>query len=179
MEKRTKIDFSQHELKITKTDEVVIYEFKKPDTIIHGITFINCRGILSVIGDFGNWIFNREFHPSKDGYVSDSYWNEKLQIRSQQTSCKFDEDETIQEIQNFRDNYEENYDEPITEEIIDWLENLENHVDDEIEYRYYAYRDKPSDIDYQDVPFAEVQHRYLSIIYDAFDVMCERLKEKQ
>lgn len=78
--RRTKVDFSSHELKITSlSGEGSKYELKKPDTIIHSVVFFVLGGITAVTGDFGNWIFCREFHPNISGEnVSDRYWVEKL-----------------------------------------------------------------------------------------------------
>jgi hypothetical protein len=64
MNRRTKIDFSEHELKITQLEGVLIHEFKRPDTRNCMLVFINTCGVMTVTGDFGNWVFCREFHPS-------------------------------------------------------------------------------------------------------------------
>ena len=102
MKKRTDIDFSKHEVIITKLDNVVepcvIHYLKLPDTRMNSIKFINCGGVLSVTGDYGNWIFCREFHPSEKEYVSGSYWEEKLRIASCQDPYEYDEDATVAEI---------------------------------------------------------------------------------
>lgn len=70
---RTGIDFSKHELIIKETDDVTIHWLKIPNSIKKNIKFTNIEGNLVVTGDFGNWIFCRNFIPSGDGYVSDGW----------------------------------------------------------------------------------------------------------
>lgn len=105
--KRTDVDFSKHVLNISKNDLVTIYDFAIPGTYSRSIKFINTCGIMTVTGDYGNWVFCREFHPDKDG-VSDGYWVEKLRILSCQDPYEFDTDtarEQIQELLGFRGMY--------------------------------------------------------------------------
>lgn len=177
--KRTKIDFSRHEVEIIQHEGVLIHKFKRPDTIVCSIIFINTQGVMTVTGYFGNWVFNREFHPHADYEgVSDYYWNEKLEMYSQQTSSDFDTETTLEHIQEFIDDYEENY-QPVPEELNDWFEELKDNAFDKIEYEYVAYRNKPSDIECEDVPYGKKQHQRLSCVYDGFEALCEKLKEKQ
>ena len=96
--KRTEIDFSKHEVIVQKNDLVSIYYLKKPNTVIDSIKYINCEGIMSVTGDYGNWIFCREFHPNERGGVSDGYWIEKLKIASSQEPLEFDKESTEKEL---------------------------------------------------------------------------------
>lgn len=173
--KRTKIDFSKHEFKTYEDKYVTIFELKLPNTRMNSIQYINCCGTMSVTGDFGNWIFCREFHPSSDGYVSAGYWDEKLQISSVQESHEFDSDETNEQIEEFRTNYiDEN--EIVSDEIMEWLEDLEDNVWDKVDYINVAYRQKPDDVEYESVPFGKVRHIWLNYIYDGFDEMCERIE---
>ena len=88
-QKRSNCNFDTHELIITKNECCSVYQLKKPKTILDSIKFINTNGILAVTGDYGNWIFCREFHPSEDGFVSDGYWLEKLEIASSQDGREF------------------------------------------------------------------------------------------
>lgn len=62
------MDFSKHLVKITRYPGVLIHDFRIPDKYTTAITFINTRGIMAVTGDFGNWIFTRNFiqEPMKD-----------------------------------------------------------------------------------------------------------------
>lgn len=174
---RTKIDFSGHVLKETKYDGVLIHEFKIPGTVRNGFTFINSNDAMAVTGDFGNWIFCREFHPSADAEkISDSYWNEKLRMKSQQTAGEFDTESTIEAIEEFKKNFEEDHDREMSEDELSWIEDLEQHVFDKIEYEYYAYREKPSSIEYEDVPYGKVEHRHLLAVYDAFEAICAYMK---
>ena len=176
--KRTEIDFSKHVLKVTALDGVTIYEFKNPDTIHCMLTFINTCGVMTVTGDLGNWVFCREFHPSgnSDSGVSAGYWDEKLQIASEQKAKKYDAEETSRLIKEFREGFEDNYDRVMNKEELEWVKRMEESVDDEHEYVYVAYREKPSSIDYESVPFGEKRHFWLNAVYDGFDAMCEYIK---
>ena len=95
-EKRTEIDFSKHVLTVNKQEGLLVHTLAKPNTYVQSFVFINTNDIMAVTGDYGNWIFCREFHPSKDGYVSDTYWVEKLRIGSCQEPSNFDS-QTAQE----------------------------------------------------------------------------------
>jgi len=178
MKKKTNVNFSKHELKVTNLEGVTIHEFKKPETIIHRLVFINTCGIMSVTGDFGKWIFCREFHPSGDydSGVSGGYWDEKLEINSVQKSHAFDSDETLKAIDEFKENFEDYYGRTMNEDELDWLEKLDNSVFDEHEYIYVAYRENPSSIDYDEVPYGTKRHPWLDAVYDGFDAICQYLK---
>lgn len=97
--KRTDVDFSKHELSVIKeSDNCIIYVLKIPGTVVNMIKFINVDGICAVTGDFGNWIFCREFHPAAKNYVSDGYWLEKLRTSSSQKPSKYDSERTAEAI---------------------------------------------------------------------------------
>lgn len=179
MKNRTNIDFTKHELTVKKFDGVSIYELKIHDSSYHKVVFINTCGVMSVTGDLGNWIFCREFNPEyeKNG-VSDGYFDEKLEIHSKQESHVFDSDKTLKAIQEFKDSFEEQYEREMTDEEVDWIERLENHVDNEFYYTYIAYTQNPIDIDYEKIPFEKKRHYRLDAIYDAFETVCEFFKNE-
>ena len=179
MNRRTDVDFSRHELTVKKLDGVLIHTFKRPDSNRCSLVFINTCGVMTVTGDFGNWVFCREFHPSPDGYVSGSYWDEKLEMSSEQKSHKYDSEETLAKIKRFKEEFEDFYGRKMTEEESDWVESLEGSYHDEHEYIYTAYRENPSTIDCESVPFGEKRHFWLAAVYDGFDCICERLKEQE
>ena len=175
------IDFSKHILTTKKYDGITIYEFKKPDTIYYSVTFINTCGIMAVTGDFGNWIFSREFHPDeKLRGISRSYCDEKLRINSDQKSEIFDTDTTLKEIDEFEKSYfyDLNEDDPKYEQVKDWIESLRDKAFDELDYLYVAHREKPNFIEHEDVPFGTIRNPYLTNIYDAFEAMEEFLYKK-
>ena len=152
--KRTDLDFSKHKLEIIKSDKSLIHILKIPDSTTHSFYFINSCGVLAVTGDYGNWIFCREFHPSKNGYVSSRYWVEKLEIGSTQKPMEYDsketEEEIIERINEVKNNeYCESKEK--AEEYIEYLENCIYHADDEVEYDNYAYRTYPNWMDYESV----------------------------
>lgn len=172
-EKRTDTNFDKHELTIIDTNDVLIHKFNKPDTIHGSITFINTQGILAVTGDYGNWIFCREFHPSVEGFVSDSYWCEKLRISSTQEISDYDPENTRREIEKMPTDQDENLD----EEDREYLKSLLNYVDEcEERYLVYAYDNLPKNRDHEFVPHIKKLNPWLEIIFDAFDEICQRYK---
>lgn len=171
-ETRTNIDWSRHIVETQINDLVRIDCIRLPNSRTNLVKFINCGGVMSVTGDFGNWIFCREFHPSKDGLVSNGYWDEKLRIGSVQKSHKWSSEETLKEIYRYKEDY---VDENTDQEELDWLEDLENCVDDKYEYIYSAYRNNPSGVDAEYVPYGEKRHIWLDAVYDAFDEICKRM----
>lgn len=173
----TGVDFSKHELKVTELDGATIYDFNKPNTRINGLTFINARGVCTVTGDFGNWVFCREFHPSPGEGVSRGYWDEKLRIASEQKSHEFDSDETNRLLGEFKNDFEDYIGRPMNDEEQDWYDDLCRAVFDKTDYIHVAYRENPSTIDYEYVPFGEKRHVWLEIVYDAFNAMCDQLEE--
>jgi hypothetical protein len=179
MVKRTHIDFSKHELKVTKLDGVLIHEFKIPETSNNMLVYINTCGVMTVTGDFGNWVFCREFHPSGNNThgVSGGYMDEKLRIASVQRPDEYDADETLKLIQAYKDDFEDYHGREMNEEELEWVERLEANVDDEFDYKHIAYRENPNTIDYEDVPFGTKRHFWLDAVYDGFDAICERLKQ--
>lgn len=172
--KRTTVDFSKHELEIIKNENVLIHSLKLKNSSTYRVVFINCMGVCSVTGDLGNWIFCREFHPSKDGKVSGGYWDEKLNMHSVQDSDEFNTEQTEKDI----DYYVENYvNENTSQEELDWIEQLRQNTDDEYSYINTAYREHPYDVDTECIPFGKVRKHRLNIIYDAFEEICSRIKE--
>lgn len=173
MKRVTSVDFTKHKLNIIKYDDIVIYEFKKPGTVINGLTFINAKGVMTVTGDFGNWVFCREFHPKNKDYVGRYYLDEKLEILSQQTTSKFDSEVTLKLIKDFKKEFKDYHGRKMNEEEKEWINDLIYYSDDEYEYTYYAYRKKPESIDYDEVPFGKKRHIWLDIVYDAFNEICD------
>ena len=155
-----------------------VWDLIRPDSeYTQRIRFINSCGTLTVNGDFGNWIFCREFYPSKNGFVSRSYWDEKLQIASVQESHIFCSDETKKLLDEFIKKQQEYYQykgKEIPEEITEWFDSLDSALFDKIEYESVAYREKPSRFDYDDIPYGEKRHIWLDIVYDAFNELCKR-----
>jgi hypothetical protein len=180
MYQRTNIDFSRHKLKVTKFDGVLIHEFKRPETNNCMLVFINTCGVMTVTGDFGNWVFCREFHPSGDREesVNPGYWDEKLEIASKQKAKQFDSEETLRVINEFERTFFESYRREMTDEEIIWVELLKSNIDDEFQYIYVAYRESPGSIDYEDIPFGTKRHFWLEAVYDGFDAICDFIKKE-
>jgi hypothetical protein len=172
--KRTSIEFEKHELIITDQEGLLVHHLKKPDSGIDNIKYINTNGIMAVTGDYSNWIFCREFHPTADGYVDDRYWKEKLKINSCQQPAKYDGDRTHEEIKELLKNDEYDW----NEEDKDFLNDLLTSTDDEIEYTYQAYRNNPYSFDLETIPFVKTVDYHFLAILDGFDEICRRLKEE-
>lgn len=167
--KRTNIDYSKHKLEVFKSEGLLVHYLKLPDSYTNSVKFINTNGIMAVTGDFGNWIFCREFHPTADGYVSGGYWDEKLHNSSTQKSDEFDEDTAKEQISEMLKENE------YSDEIKEWLNDLSDAAS-EGEYAYIAkIMDRP-DFDAEDCPEGRKRHIWLSYIYDAFDEICKRFE---
>lgn len=169
------MDLTKHKLTIEEFGPITVYTFKRPDTIYFRTIWIVGLGITTVTGDLGRWVFCREFHPSKGEKVSRGYWDEKLEMYSVQKATEFDSDATLKAIEEFEKDYEDSYGE-MTEEVKEWLDRLQDAVFDEIEYEQVAYRDKPSNLDYEDVPYGKIRHAQLDLVYDSFDEMCKQIE---
>jgi hypothetical protein len=185
-DKRTNVDFSKHihsvEVYKNGDKEIRIDHFKIPDTNMNYIQFINTDRVLTITGDFGNWVFCRPFVPGPKEYVSDIYWLEKLKILSTQVPGSYDGEETAKEIQELIDKGLEDYgyegDE--LEKMKEWYTDLLRHTDDEFEYIYHAYRgcNRPN-IDNEGIPFCKKLNPWLNVIFDAFDEICRRMNVQE
>lgn len=171
-EKRTSIDFSKHELTIKETNEVLVHWLKKPNTICDNVKFINIKGdVLVVVGDYGNWVFCREFHPSKDGYVCDRYWVEKLKNSSTQNPYTFDPEEAKSEIDDLLKEHEWSHEEI---EFLNSLRQASDLTEGEFVAACYNY---PPGFDTEMMPTGKVYDHSLLVVFDAFEEICKRLSE--
>lgn len=171
--KRLNIDFSQHELLITKQEGLLIHHLKKPDTVIDNIKYINTNGVMVVTGDYGNWIFCREFHPSpKTQSIPDGYWCEKLEILSSQKPYEYSPEKTLASIEERMREEADN----LTEEEKEYYEECIELVDDQFDYEYYAYRSMPENWDYESVIVCHEIKTWLKAVFDGFEEICERLR---
>jgi hypothetical protein len=182
MTKRTDIDWSKHEIIVESHPEArqLVHYLKRPNTICQSVKFINTHGILAVTGDFGNWIFCRSFVPSADGdFVSDGYWEEKLQIASTQKIYQFDPDQTAKDLNAAIDSLEEDFeDESDREEAREYYESCLDNIEDEHEYLSAA-RELPSGWDFESVIHREKPVIWLLCVFDAYDEIVSRLKEEK
>ena len=175
--KRSNVEFEKHEVIATVEGDTKTWYLKIPETRMNSIKFINSGGIMAVTGDYGNWIFCREFIPNgKEGGVSDQYWEEKLRIASTQNPYEFDEEETIKEINRIREEEED-----LTQEENDYLDECISAAQEggEVEYNSFAYQNGVGRFsDYESVPSAEKRTQFwLKAVFDGFDEICRRMKE--
>lgn len=188
MKKRTDVDFSDHSHKIDyfendQGEKIRVDKLQKGNSLMNYIEFINTDKILTVTGDFGNWVFCRPFIPSENGYVSDIYWIEKLQTASEQRFQNLDFTEIIKDIEEYinSDLEEDGYEGDKLEILKSWFEELLDVAKncDEIEYLYKAFRDPFSPVlDDEIIPYYKKKPVWLNIVFDAFEEMCNRLKNE-
>jgi hypothetical protein len=170
--KRTNTDFSKHIVTVAKTDELLKHTIAIPGTILNSVVFLNTNDIMAVTGDFGNWIFCREFHPSEKGRVDDRYWLEKLQIGSSQDPYDFDGKRAQEEIKELLNDP----DKSLSEEEKEWLNDLSDETDgSEFEYISKA-MDYPSSFPAEMIPKGKVTKFWLLVVFDAFEEICRREK---
>lgn len=180
MKKRTGIDYSQHEV-ITEThgEAVTMHHLKLPNTNMNSVRFINAYGILAVTGDFGNWIFCREFRPDKDGGVSDGYWIEKLFTASSQEPMEPDWDVIKAELNRLIDSGYKDYgfEEAQLDEMIEYAKDCLEALEENSERHYtsVAVDQLPDFADYDNIVFDNKPKVWLLAIFDAFDEICSRI----
>lgn len=182
---RTHVDFSKHILYETHYTNPItkhnlnVWELKIPDSWLYRVIFINSCGVLTVDGDVGRYSFCREFHPSKDGGVSECYWLEKLRIGNDLVWDRYDSEKTAKEIEELIETGLEDYgyEGKQLEKIKEQLTDLLKYVDDEIEYKYHAFRGY-IDLDYDMIPYVKEENYRLDIIFDAFDHICKMMKNE-
>lgn len=173
MKKRTDIDFKGHQIIITDNEHVKIHHLKLPGSWYNSVKFINCGGVMAVTGDFGNWIFCREFIPSAKGSADEQYMTEKLKIASSQNPYEFDSDATKAEIKRMIDSGE--YVEETEKQYLNkLLELADGH---EEEYRHWAFSN--AEIHLECIPNEKCLKYWLKAIYDAYDAICRRLAEQE
>lgn len=159
--------FETHTLCKKELDEVTIYNFKRPNSIIFSVNVVTYKGTTSISGDLGNWIFAREFHPVKGEKISRSYYDEKLQMKSTQKTEEYSEKKATEEIEYLKEEYSDN------DEVLDFLEELEELVYDKNELYNYSYMETPPCLDYEELPTGKVRIERLNLLYDAMDRMCD------
>ena len=176
--KRTEVEFENHELLTAKQDGLLIYELKKPNTLQGRIRFVNIEGAMVVLGDYGHWIFSRQFHPSDEGHVDDYYWLEKLESYSTQKGREYDSEELENGIDGGLEEY--GYTGDDLETMKDFYESCKTFSDTEWEYVAFAHGDdKPNFIEHDQVPFAQRTKQWLLIVFDGFDEICRRMKNNE
>jgi len=173
--KRTGMDFGKHELIITESDGLLIHYLKKPNTICDSIKYINTSGVMAVTGDYGNWIFCREFHPSDKGGVSEGYWIEKLKIASCQDPMDYSSETTTQRIkERLNELQEDGYDEDKANQLTEYYNDCLQNVDDYYEY-IAAARNHPSFLDSESIIVGYEVKYWLRVVFDGFDEICRRM----
>jgi len=168
--KRTNLEFEKHELIVTEKYGLLVHHLKKPSTDYDNVKFINTNGIMAVTGDYGNWIFCREFKPAHNAKVSDQYWIEKLTNASTQKPYEFSQDETRAEIEALL------LEGDLTDDEIEYLQGCLEKVDEgKFDYEYYAHRENVGRFqDHENVPMVEKPKHWLLVVFDAWEEICRR-----
>lgn len=167
---RTDIDFSNHHLQVTKNEFVHIYWLKRSDTMNDNIKFVVAGGITAVTGDYGEWIFNREFLPSKGGHVDDFYWKSKLRGESGADGDEWDNEGTKKEILRLLADEERNW----SSEELEYLNEILDRTDsNEEDYRVYAYMENCGRFDYENIPYETKTKYWLKAVFDGFQEICK------
>lgn len=175
---RTKIDFSKHELLVKESNDLTVHYLKIPNTRIDSIKYINTNGILAVTGDYGNWIFCREFIPSKTSdKVSDYYWCEKLQILSTQEPFEFDEDMTKNKINEYLNGEHGDLTEEEREYLNDCLERLEWGEESYVDHAYDYACGRFSDYEYV-INCKQIKY-WLRAVFDGYDEIVRRYQNNE
>lgn len=180
--KRTDIDFSYYEVIVEDNENLLVHTIKRKNyEKAYSIKFINTNGVMAVTGDYGNWIFCREFHPDKDTFASDGYWIEKLSYASSQEGEEFDFEATKKEIElGIKSGLEDyGYTGDELESMKEFYTELLEYVEDSPseEYRSYAYNNMPSFCDTDYIPYVQKNKPWLDVVFDGFDEICRRLKK--
>lgn len=184
--KRTGVEFGAHDFTAescaTPNAAISCYLFKIWNSSAYQVRFVNAYGLMTVSGDWGNWVFSREFHPSsKNGGVSDNYWIEKLKTASSQDPYELDEEETRKELESWLDGTHEYFDEerPLTPGEFEYLHDcLYALGDSELQYAHVAHFENVGRFkDHDRVPLVKKPKYALQVIFDAWDCIVERLKE--
>lgn len=203
MNKFSNYDFSKHKVFTYDTKHTLALSENQHCESVH---FINTAGILLVLGDFGRWTFCRRFDPSPDGYVSESYWIEKLEAGSTQNPyifCgKLAEAAIKEKMLEVVANHLEEMDIEPTDACIDaflnafkkgvaditteddicgtliWLnDGLRYGFTEYREFEKWAIDERPDHLDGDEVPEHQILHHKLAIVFDAFNEICKRLKD--
>ncbi len=181
--KRTGVEFGAHDVTILHPlEHIVSYLLAVNNMYIGSIRFTNAFGVMTVTGDWGNWVFCREFYPNdKDSGVCDTYWLEKLKTGSYQDPYEFDEEETRKEIKSWLDGTHEYFDEenPLTSGEHEYLHDCLYALNgSELQYTHVAHFENVGRFkDHDRVPLVKKPKYWLLVIFDAFDCMVERLKK--
>jgi hypothetical protein len=183
-------DFSNHELVITKSDNVETYELLQKDTdgrykYLHRVGFTYVKSTLdytlSCFGDYGNYIFGQALNiHDKDIYLP--YFLEKLRLKTKQDlKSSFSQDVLIEQI----DEYSKLLEQESPDILEEYKENLEEikTIDNEYELNHYIY-----DMSYtqRDELFGESFYPtgkdldlQVMVIFKAFKEISKRLNDKE
>jgi len=183
--KRSGIDWSQHKHScLTLGEEGVIDKLSIPGGgDFKSVKFINTQGLMVVTGDYGHWVFSREFIPGKDdNEVCDRYWCEKASYNSTQELYDFDPKATHEQIEEWKKELLEESEGELSKrdkEKIEFWEECDKLIDQDNEgyYKVRACDLKPYFMDYDQIPYQKTLKPWLAIVFDAWEEICRQIKE--
>jgi hypothetical protein len=184
--KRSGVDWSEHLVDVYTTEDIAIHALVIPGRgAFKSVKFINSHGIMAVTGDYGHWIFSREFNPDDpnvDKEVCDRYWCEKASYNSTQELYEFDPNATHEIIKEWK---QEILDEAEGAELserdkkrIEFWDACDELVDQDnaLYYKVRACDLKPGFMDYDQVPYQKSIKPWLLIVFDAWEEICRQGK---
>lgn len=179
IEKLSRVDFSQHKLHRLENENLQTFHLKLDGTSRNNVKFTLVDGVTVITGDFGNWVACRYFNPKDDPIDSVGYFCEKLRIHSEQELYEWDSDYLASEVKELIKGLKErgikgkNF-----EKSKEFLEESLGFGDNEIDYIAYCREYMPECFDYEYLPDGYVTKYRIFILVDAFNEICQRLKEE-
>lgn len=74
------MDFSKHVYTVSLQTGTYSLE-TEPGKLLYAVHFRNMAGKCLVTGDFGSWVFSRQWHPAQEYSVSAHYFREKVESK--------------------------------------------------------------------------------------------------
>lgn len=182
--RRTDIDFSEHKYTCTEAkdelgDIIRVDSLELEGTVYKNVNFMNTKFGMVVFSEYGVWSFNRCFIPNGSGeLISDDYWISKLTSNLCEMERNFDKDlikehlsELAEEISDF------GLDEDVEQDALEWVSDLMCFADCEdwdgyMDIVYHEESDMYAPV-YKKAPYR------LNAIFDAFEEICHRIKNKE
>lgn len=183
--KRIQYDvFDKHSLIISELKDSLykytVYDLSLGASSVSRVKFTVGGGHTLVTGDYGTYVFEREFHPHPKGSVSEDYWIGK--IPSNMNSMEYSSKVTMELISDLSKNISEyGYDEDKMGKIVSALLEATNYVENEHDYYHHILYDSDlySLLDAEDVPWGKDYNHRMDYIFDAFEKMCSILESRE
>lgn len=141
------------------------------------VKFTALDDVTVITGDFGNWVLDLQIRLVSGGSFDAGYLAGKCRQSSTQNPYVFDKEATELEIKDYLNDEDSNLTLEEKEYLDTCLEFLEMG---EFDYHAYAFRNNIGRFEsYEAVPDCKKLVEWFSIICDAGDEICRRLKEQE